>query len=109
MPDTPSPKHGLVRPADTDFINAWPSQVRSIVDYLDPRIATIITGAPRPAAGVVGRFHKADDGTLTFDDGTNWVELPNVPLQSADIGDAQVTNAKLGDDAVDAAKIAAGA
>jgi len=75
LPTTPSPKHGLTRPADGDFINSWPASTRQVIDYLDPYIAGAITTTPRPAAGLFGRFHLAADGTLTFDTGSAWVEI----------------------------------
>jgi microcystin-dependent protein len=77
VPDTPSVKHGIVRPSDGDFVNTWPATTRAVVDWVDDNIATFSEESPRPAAGVSGRWHRDPaDGTLSFDTGAAWVEVP---------------------------------
>lgn len=103
MPSTPSPKFGIVRPADGDFINTWPATTRAIVDWLDPNIATFSEANPRPAAGVSGRLHRhPTTGALSFDTGTAWVDLPfgSIAARLATGGSdpLTVTNSMLGVD-----------
>lgn len=124
MPDVPSAKHGVTRPADGDFINDWPSLMRNAIDEFDALIAAAIDDDPRPAAGVFGRVHRADDGTISFDTGLGWVELarmghgarhapggddPLPAIVTAGIADNAVTNAKLADNSVGGAEIIDGA
>lgn len=75
MPDVPTPKHAIEQPADGDFINDWPAIMRAALGQLDDLIASFIEDDPRPAAGVSGRFHRAADGTISFDTGGAWVEV----------------------------------
>lgn len=75
MPEAPTAKHALVLPADDDFINTWPALSRDALRDVDTLMATFIEDDPRPAAGVTGRFHRAADGTITFDNGLAWVEI----------------------------------
>lgn len=80
MPDTPSPKHGLVRPADNDFINTWPLSARQLIDALDALVASISLADPRPAAGKSGRIHRHPvTGELSLDNGASWEGLSKNP------------------------------
>lgn len=79
MPDTPSTKYGIDRPADGDSIRGWPATIRSAIDKIDALMATISTVAPRPAAGLLGRFHRAADGTVSLDTGGSWDEIARHP------------------------------
>ena len=82
MPGPDTDKYGLPTLAGTDLINAYPAVFNEAIETLDDTIAAIITTMPRPAAGKVGRFHMAPDGTVSFDTGAAWVTLvPDTAVQ----------------------------
>lgn len=89
MPDAPTPKHAIEQPADGDFINQWPAIMRTALGQLDTLLAAFVEDDPRPAAGVSGRFHRAADGTISFDTGAAWVEVARMGhgARHAELGD----------------------
>src|SRR5687768_2517627 len=90
MPDTPSTKHGIERPADGDFIEGHPAVMRDAIDLIDELIAVAIDDDPRPAAATFGRFHRhPTTGVVSFDTGSQWVTIPVSGL----IGAADLTSA----------------
>lgn len=84
MPEAPTPKHGIPLPADDEFINDWPAIMRDALGDVDALMAVAIEDDPRPAAGIFGRFHRAVDGTISFDTGLAWVVIAQAAV--ADLG-----------------------
>jgi microcystin-dependent protein len=80
MPDTPSGKYGIQRPADVDHIRDWPSIMRTAIDELDGLIVAFSVADPRPAAGKSGRLHRhPTTGVISYDDGASWHEMTTQP------------------------------
>lgn len=83
MPGAPTTKHGFATLADGDFINDFPAVHDANIAALDALIAVAIEDDPRPAPGIFGRFHRAASGLLSFDDGTDWLELSSAQAAAA--------------------------
>lgn len=80
MPDTPSTRWAIERPADGDLIHDWPSIMRTSIDSIDAVLLGWNSTDPRPAAGTAGRIHRhPTTGVLSFDTGTGWATMTQTP------------------------------
>lgn len=88
MPATPTPKHGLHRPAGGDDADI-PADLVQLTDELDDLLAPYDQGvfASRPAPGLSGRrYYATDVGVEYVDTGAVWVTLAT-PMARGPIAD----------------------
>jgi microcystin-dependent protein len=85
VPGPPTTKYDLPTiDAGADFINAYPPIFNEAVTTLSELIASATEEMPRPAAGIFGRFHRnPDTDALSFDTGTDWLELSSADAAAA--------------------------
>lgn len=86
MPESPTPRFGIVAPSDGDFINLWPALMRAALAQVEDLAAIAIDDDPRPAAGTFGRVHRdTGTGAISFDTGSAWVSIVTPALLTSTI------------------------